>query len=147
MIGDERAAVAAGERLVDAGYWVPAVRYPTVSRGAARLRLTVSAAHRADDITGRCRRWLDGKSGFVAEVGVGLEVAGDVVVNGGFERGGLGVVTGGAEFSDVGAGVVLILSANGLGHVDEVDGGFATEGGKRARARSSQVRATPEPTL
>ena len=45
MIGDEREALALAERLRDAGVWVPAMRYPTVARGAARLRITVSAAH------------------------------------------------------------------------------------------------------
>ena len=45
MIGDEREALALAERLRDAGVWVPAMRYPTVARGAARLRVTVSAAH------------------------------------------------------------------------------------------------------
>ena len=45
MIGDEREALALAERLREAGFWVPAVRYPTVARGAARLRVTVSAAH------------------------------------------------------------------------------------------------------
>jgi len=45
MIGDEREALALAERLREAGVWVPAVRYPTVARGAARLRVTVSAAH------------------------------------------------------------------------------------------------------
>ena len=45
MISDEREALALAERLREAGVWVPAVRYPTVARGAARLRVTVSAAH------------------------------------------------------------------------------------------------------
>ena len=45
MIGDEREALALAERLREAGVRVPAVRYPTVARGAARLRVTVSAAH------------------------------------------------------------------------------------------------------
>ena len=45
MIGDERDALALAERVREAGVWVPAVRYPTVARGAARLRVTVSAAH------------------------------------------------------------------------------------------------------
>ncbi len=50
IIGDEREAVAVSERLRQAGFWVPAVRYPTVARGAARLRMTVSAAHTAADV-------------------------------------------------------------------------------------------------
>jgi 8-amino-7-oxononanoate synthase len=45
IIGDEAAAVAAAERLLEAGFLVPAVRYPTVARGTARLRITLSAAH------------------------------------------------------------------------------------------------------
>ena len=36
--------------LLDASVFVPAIRYPTVARGAARLRLTVTAAHSAEDI-------------------------------------------------------------------------------------------------
>jgi 8-amino-7-oxononanoate synthase len=45
MIGDEKAAVAASQGLLAAGFLVPAIRYPTVARGSARLRATVSAAH------------------------------------------------------------------------------------------------------
>lgn len=45
MIGDEFEAVALSARLREAGVWVPAVRYPTVARGQARLRITVSSAH------------------------------------------------------------------------------------------------------
>ena len=45
MLGDEAAALTAAARLFEAGYLVPAVRYPTVARGAARLRITLSAAH------------------------------------------------------------------------------------------------------
>jgi 7-keto-8-aminopelargonate synthetase-like enzyme len=32
------------------GIFVPAIRYPTVARGAARLRVTLTAAHTADDV-------------------------------------------------------------------------------------------------
>ena len=50
MAGDEGAAVALSDRLLEAGVWAPAIRFPTVARGAARLRLTVSAAHSQGDI-------------------------------------------------------------------------------------------------
>jgi 7-keto-8-aminopelargonate synthetase-like enzyme len=50
MVGEEKAAVALSRRLLEAGVLVPAIRYPTVARGKARLRLTVSAAHEPADI-------------------------------------------------------------------------------------------------
>lgn len=45
LIGDEKEAVEASRRLFERGIFVPAIRYPTVARGKARLRITVSAAH------------------------------------------------------------------------------------------------------
>ncbi len=50
MVGAEAEAVALSERLLEAGVFVPAIRYSTVARGAARLRITVSAAHSSEDI-------------------------------------------------------------------------------------------------
>lgn len=52
MIGDETAAMQTSASLLEAGYLIPAIRYPTVARGAARLRLTLSAAHEARQIEG-----------------------------------------------------------------------------------------------
>jgi 8-amino-7-oxononanoate synthase len=52
MIGEEREAVAAASALRVKGIFVPAIRYPTVARGKARLRITLSAAHTASDVTG-----------------------------------------------------------------------------------------------
>ena len=49
--GDETKAVEAAAALRDQGVFVPAIRYPTVARGQARLRLTVSAAHAAADVS------------------------------------------------------------------------------------------------
>jgi 8-amino-7-oxononanoate synthase len=51
IIGDESAALAAAAQLRKQNIFVPAIRYPTVARGAARLRLTLTAAHSAADIT------------------------------------------------------------------------------------------------
>lgn len=45
MIGEEKEAVDTSRRLIERGIFVPAIRYPTVARGKARLRITVSAAH------------------------------------------------------------------------------------------------------
>jgi 7-keto-8-aminopelargonate synthetase-like enzyme len=49
-IGDESAALSVAERLWEAGIFVPAIRYPTVARGKARLRFTFSASHETADI-------------------------------------------------------------------------------------------------
>lgn len=45
LVGDEAAALRAAGRLLDAGFWIPAVRYPTVARGEARLRASVMSSH------------------------------------------------------------------------------------------------------
>ena len=50
IVGEERAAVELSDKLLAAGIFVPAIRYPTVPKGKARLRVTVSAAHAAADV-------------------------------------------------------------------------------------------------
>jgi 8-amino-7-oxononanoate synthase len=45
IIGEERAALHATERLLELGFLVPAIRPPSVPPGTARLRVAVSAAH------------------------------------------------------------------------------------------------------
>jgi 8-amino-7-oxononanoate synthase len=45
MIGAENKALKIADQLLQRGIFIPAVRYPSVSRGQARLRLTVSASH------------------------------------------------------------------------------------------------------
>jgi 8-amino-7-oxononanoate synthase len=50
ILGDERRAQELSARLLEAGVLIPAIRYPTVARGAARLRVTASAAHNADHL-------------------------------------------------------------------------------------------------
>ena len=50
VMGDEARALAAATALSEQGVFIPAIRYPTVARGKARLRLTVSAAHAAADV-------------------------------------------------------------------------------------------------
>ena len=44
VIGDAARTVAAAERVCEAGYWVKAVRPPTVPVGTSRLRLSLNAA-------------------------------------------------------------------------------------------------------
>jgi 7-keto-8-aminopelargonate synthetase-like enzyme len=50
VLGKETRALKAAEQLRDRGIFIPAIRYPTVARGKARLRVTVTAGHTADDI-------------------------------------------------------------------------------------------------
>jgi 8-amino-7-oxononanoate synthase len=45
MVGDETKALETAARLREKGMLIPAIRYPTVARGAARLRVTVTASH------------------------------------------------------------------------------------------------------
>ena len=49
-VGDERRAVEQSTALRARGIFLPAIRYPTVARGEARLRLTATAAHTLEDI-------------------------------------------------------------------------------------------------
>ena len=50
ILGDENKTLAAAASLREQEIFVPAIRYPTVARGAARLRITFTAAHSANDI-------------------------------------------------------------------------------------------------
>ncbi|MGH7978683.1 MAG: aminotransferase class I/II-fold pyridoxal phosphate-dependent enzyme, partial [Limisphaerales bacterium] len=49
-LGDEQNALDASSELRAQQIFVPAIRYPSVARGAARLRITLSAAHSRQDI-------------------------------------------------------------------------------------------------
>jgi 8-amino-7-oxononanoate synthase len=50
VIGDPRRALAASDRLLAQGFFVPAIRPPTVPEGTSRLRISLSAAHSSHDI-------------------------------------------------------------------------------------------------
>ena len=50
IVGENAAVLALSTALWERGLWVPAIRPPTVPQGTARLRISVSAAHTADDI-------------------------------------------------------------------------------------------------
>lgn len=49
-IGANEEAVRLSQALLERGLLVPAIRTPTVPAGTARLRITLSAAHSADDV-------------------------------------------------------------------------------------------------
>ena len=50
VIGDNHEALAVSRALDAEGLWVPAIRPPTVPKGAARLRITLSAAHSFEQV-------------------------------------------------------------------------------------------------
>ena len=50
IVGDNEAALALANALWERSLWVPAIRPPTVPKGTARLRISVSAAHSEADI-------------------------------------------------------------------------------------------------
>ncbi|MEZ5385189.1 MAG: 8-amino-7-oxononanoate synthase [Prosthecobacter sp.] len=50
ILGSETAAIRASASLRKLGFLIPCIRYPTVARGCARLRVTVSASHSAQQI-------------------------------------------------------------------------------------------------
>jgi 8-amino-7-oxononanoate synthase len=52
VVGGAGDAVALSDRLLEAGYWVPAVRYPTVPEGLARLRFSLNAMLSEVDLAG-----------------------------------------------------------------------------------------------
>jgi glycine C-acetyltransferase len=50
MIGDEKLAMEFSSELLLNGVFVQAIRYPTVGKGKARLRLTITSLHTEDDL-------------------------------------------------------------------------------------------------
>jgi len=50
MVGDEKKALEVAAGLRERGIFIPAIRYPTVASGKARLRATVTATHTTEEI-------------------------------------------------------------------------------------------------
>jgi 8-amino-7-oxononanoate synthase len=54
IVGDEQSAIDLARSLQGDGLLVPAIRYPTVAKGAARLRITVTAVHEEAQVHALC---------------------------------------------------------------------------------------------
>jgi 7-keto-8-aminopelargonate synthetase-like enzyme len=54
IVGEEARALTIASTLRNEGIFIPAIRYPTVARGQARLRVTLSATHERADIDRLC---------------------------------------------------------------------------------------------
>jgi 8-amino-7-oxononanoate synthase len=50
ILGSNANALLAAQLLDETGYWIPAIRPPTVANGSARLRITFSANHSEADL-------------------------------------------------------------------------------------------------
>jgi 8-amino-7-oxononanoate synthase len=59
IVGDSTAALRLAAALLERGFFVQAIRPPTVPKGTARLRVTLSALHREDEIVGLARALND----------------------------------------------------------------------------------------
>ena len=55
VVGSNETALQLARALDQLGYWIPAIRPPTVPKGMARLRMTLSAAHTEEHIQGLCK--------------------------------------------------------------------------------------------
>ncbi len=59
ICGEAADALAMAAALRERGFLIPAIRYPTVPRGSARLRVTLSAAHADKEVDGLNRTLAD----------------------------------------------------------------------------------------
>ncbi len=57
MAGSNAAALEMASQMREAGFWVTPIRYPTVPRGAARIRVSLSAALSKNDIEQFAELW------------------------------------------------------------------------------------------
>ena len=50
IIGDEKSAMEIYKELFEQGYYISAIRYPTVKKGCARLRVALMSTHNKDEL-------------------------------------------------------------------------------------------------
>ncbi|MCI8306713.1 MAG: 8-amino-7-oxononanoate synthase [Lachnospiraceae bacterium] len=52
IVGDEQKALAISAKLMEHGYYISAIRYPTVKKNSARLRITLMSSHTKEEMDG-----------------------------------------------------------------------------------------------
>jgi 8-amino-7-oxononanoate synthase len=62
MVGDEKRSLHLARTLYTNGFLVPAIRYPTVARGSARLRIALSSLHSLEQIQSLSRTIIASRS-------------------------------------------------------------------------------------
>jgi 8-amino-7-oxononanoate synthase len=62
MVGDEEQSLCLARNLYANGFLAPAIRYPTVARGAARLRIALSSLHSLEQIQSLSRAIIASRS-------------------------------------------------------------------------------------
>jgi 8-amino-7-oxononanoate synthase len=67
LVGDDARVLSMAASLEQAGYWVAAIRPPTVPAGRARLRVTLSALHTVADVDGLVEALLHARDRAEAE--------------------------------------------------------------------------------
>lgn len=50
IIGDEKAAIKISDCLMESGFFISAIRFPTVAKGKARLRVAIMASHTENEL-------------------------------------------------------------------------------------------------
>ena len=50
MIGEEQKAMDISQKLFEEGFFISAIRYPTVKKGSARLRIALMATHTQEQL-------------------------------------------------------------------------------------------------
>jgi glycine C-acetyltransferase len=61
MFGDAVVAAKVADRMLRHGVFVTAFSYPVVPKGAARIRVQLSAAHSAEDVEACVRAFVDSR--------------------------------------------------------------------------------------
>jgi glycine C-acetyltransferase len=66
MFGDAVAAAKVADRMLQHGVFVTAFSYPVVPKGAARIRVQLSAAHSSDDVEACVRAFVESRAALAA---------------------------------------------------------------------------------